>query len=124
MRAPSTSRWHTNRPKEPAKAPAHEVTRAPSIVQGIRLLPTSELRDRFHSLFPFPTFNAVQSKCFPIAFNSDDNVVVTAPTGSGKTVVMELAICRLMALHTHQQFKVVYQAPTKSLCAERYREWQ
>ena len=37
---------------------------------------------------------------------------------------MELAICRLMVTHTNGDFKVVYQAPTKSLCAERYRDWQ
>jgi ATP-dependent DNA helicase HFM1/MER3 len=51
-------------------------------------------------------------------------MVLSAPTGSGKTVVMELAICRLMAWHNDEQFKVVYQAPTKSLCSERLRDWQ
>jgi ATP-dependent DNA helicase HFM1/MER3 len=58
------------------------------------------------------------------AFKTDDNLVVSAPTGSGKTVIMELAICRLMAESRGNDFKVVYQAPTKSLCAERYRDWQ
>lgn len=51
-------------------------------------------------------------------------MVLSAPTGSGKTVIMELAICRLVMSHPHGDFKVVYQAPTKSLCAERYRDWQ
>ena len=87
-------------------------------------MPSTDLPDRFRSLFPFPIFNAVQSKCFPIAFHSDDNVVLSAPTGSGKTVIMELAICRLVASHGSEQFKIVYQAPTKSLCSERFRDWQ
>ena len=45
------------------------------------------------------------------------------PTGSGKTVVMELAICRLLNVLKDERFKVVYQAPTKSLCSERFRDW-
>lgn len=110
--------------KPPAKATKFDIGYAPPLVQGIRLVPATQLPDRFRALFPFPVFNAVQSKCFPAAFTGDDNIVLSAPTGSGKTVVMELAICRLMVSHTHGDFKVVYQAPTKSLCAERYRDWQ
>lgn len=41
-------------------------------------------------------FNSVQSAAFPAVFLSNVNVVVSAPTGSGKTGVMELAILRLM----------------------------
>jgi ATP-dependent DNA helicase HFM1/MER3 len=94
------------------------------VVQGIQLRSTSELPDRLRSVFKFPIFNAIQSKCLPCAFGSDDNLIVSAPTGSGKTVIMELAICRLIMQAQGQDFKVVYQAPTKSLCSERYNDWQ
>ncbi|KAK6092122.1 ATP-dependent DNA helicase MER3 [Batrachochytrium dendrobatidis] len=41
----------------------------------------------------------------------------TAPTGSGKTVMMELE-------HGGDQSKIVYISPTKALCNERVRDWQ
>jgi len=50
--------------------------------------------------------------------------VLSAPTGSGKTAVLELAICRLICASDDGSYKVIYQAPTKSLCAERQRDWQ
>ena len=104
---------HTKRP-----------TQAPPVVQGIPLVSTRELPDRFRSIFPFPLFNAVQSKSFRTIYRTNDNFVLSSPTGSGKTAILELAICRLMNGFTSGSYKIVYQAPTKSLCSERQRDWQ
>lgn len=97
-------------------------TTAP-VIQGIRLVPTHELPDRFRSIFPFKIFNAIQSKCFNTVYRSTSNLVVSAPTGSGKTAVLELAVCKLVSDLNDDQFKIVYVAPTKSLCSERQRDW-
>lgn len=87
-------------------------------------MPVTELPDRIRTVFPYPIFNAVQSKCFHSVYKTDDNFVLSSPTGSGKTVVLELAICRAIAKNSTAQYKIVYQAPTKALCSERYRDWQ
>ena len=42
-------------------------------------------------------FNSLQSECFPCCFFSDVNMVISAPTGSGKTVLFELCILRLLS---------------------------
>lgn len=47
----------------------------------------------------------------------------TAPTGAGKTVLMELAIIRVLLNHGSDS-KIIYMAPTKSLCAERVKDWE
>ncbi|OJD40841.1 dead deah box dna helicase [Diplodia corticola] len=94
------------------------------VVQGIELVSTHELPDRFRTVFPFPAFNAVQSKCFMDVYGTNNNFVVCAPTGSGKTVIFELAILRLISGHASGSFKAVYQAPTKALCCERQRDWE
>jgi ATP-dependent DNA helicase HFM1/MER3 len=96
---------------------------APRLVQGIELRSTHELPDRFRSIFSFPNFNAMQSKCFDTIYRTNDNFVLSSPTGSGKTVAFELAICRLINGFSGGEFKIVYQAPTKSLCSERQRDW-
>lgn len=69
-----------------------EANRANDVV----LLPTSALPDRLRSLFSFQFFNAMQSKSFDTLFGTDRSVVLTAPTGSGKTVCFELAIAGLL----------------------------
>ncbi|KAK3349149.1 putative HFM1/MER3 protein [Lasiosphaeria hispida] len=95
------------------------------VVQGIPLISLRQaLPDRFRAIFPFELFNAVQSKCFDTVYGSTDNIVVAAPTGSGKTAIFELAICKLALDHGNENFKIVYQAPTKALCSERARDWE
>ncbi|KAF8467614.1 Sec63 Brl domain-containing protein [Kalaharituber pfeilii] len=96
---------------------------APPIVQGIPLIPVNRLPDRLRQIFPFELFNAIQSKTFEVVYESNDNVVVSAPTGSGKTALMELAICKLIASTEQGSYKVIYQAPTKALCSEKKRDW-
>ncbi|KAK0640676.1 P-loop containing nucleoside triphosphate hydrolase protein, partial [Cercophora newfieldiana] len=80
--------------------------------------------DKLKAIFPFELFNGVQSKCFDVIYNTGDNVVVSAPTGSGKTALLELAICRLALNRGNENFKIVYQAPTKALCSEKARDWE
>ena len=101
-----------------------ELSHAPPMVQGIQLLSLNQLPDRLRSVFQHPLFNAIQSKCFPTAYMANDNLVVSAPTGSGKTAILEMAICRLVSGYATGQYKIVYMAPTKSLCSERQRDWQ
>ena len=101
-----------------------DLDHAPPIIQGVQLVSLNEMPDRLRSVFRHPIFNAVQSKCFPTAYKSDDNLVVSAPTGGGKTAILELAICRLISGFKSDQYKIVYMAPTKSLCSERHRDWQ
>lgn len=97
----------------------------PPIVNNTRLVdPRQLLPDKFRTIFPFQLFNVVQSKCFPLVYGTDENVVISAPTGSGKTAILEMAICKLVSNQGSGNFKIVYQAPTKSLCSERARDWQ
>lgn len=37
-------------------------------------------------------FNRIQSEVFPVAYNSNENMLVCAPTGAGKTNIALLAI--------------------------------
>lgn len=68
--------------------------------------------------------NRIQSVVFERAYHSNDNLLICAPTGAGKTNVAMLAIINAIRSHTDQgvihrdQFKIVYVAPMKALAAE------
>ncbi|KAJ5679817.1 Nucleotide-sugar transporter [Penicillium macrosclerotiorum] len=117
------SQLNTALPNDVPSQNASPFDNIPLSVRGIVLVSVQELPERYRSLYPFPLFNAIQSKCFQPVYHTNDNIVLSAPTGSGKTVVMELAICRLLDVLKDERFKVIYQAPTKSLCSERFRDW-
>ncbi|KFB52503.1 AGAP009060-PA-like protein [Anopheles sinensis] len=70
-------------------------------------------------------FNKLQVTVAGAVLQSEDSLVVNAPTGSGKTVILELAIVKLsVECAGVKPFRVVYLAPTRSLCAEKYHEWR
>ena len=71
-------------------------------------------------IFDYPCFNRMQSESFPYLYESDESVVVSAPTASGKTALMELGILRNLETSKGQ---VVYLAPLKALCQERKLDW-
>eukprot|EP00057_Strongylocentrotus_purpuratus_P010440 XP_011664914.1 PREDICTED: probable ATP-dependent DNA helicase HFM1 [Strongylocentrotus purpuratus] len=85
-----------------------------------------EIPDQYRSIFPFPYFNFVQSQVLDDILYTDKPLVVSAPTGSGKTVLFELAILRLLISQGgyDNRTKVVYMAPIKVLCSQRCDEWK
>ena len=56
----------------------------------------SHLPPKYSPIFPYPSLNKLQQVVLPVALNSDSNIAVCAPTGSGKTTVFEMALVRLM----------------------------
>eukprot|EP00049_Salpingoeca_infusionum_P013623 m.254457 g.254457 ORF g.254457 m.254457 type:complete len:2135 (+) comp15493_c9_seq1:187-6591(+) len=73
----------------------------------------------------FTSLNRVQSRLYKTAFQSDENLLLCAPTGAGKTNVALLTILREIGNHRKEDgtidlktFKIVYIAPMKSLVAE------
>ncbi|KAI9830786.1 MAG: DEIH-box ATPase [Phylliscum demangeonii] len=86
-------------------------------------LPTAALkREQFVNLYPgWQTFNKIQTQVFTSLFSTDDNVLVAAPTGSGKTVCAEFALLRHWSKTTSG--KTVYVAPFQELLDQRLKDW-
>ncbi|CAA0824472.1 ATP-dependent DNA helicase MER3 homolog [Striga hermonthica] len=92
----------------------------------------TDLPAPFRSAFSFRYFNSLQSECFPTCYLFDVNMVISAPTGSGKTVLFELCIMRLLSKSINGDgkftnlkgtLKTIYIAPSKALVQEKLRDW-
>ncbi|KAL7563665.1 hypothetical protein ACA910_013398 [Epithemia clementina (nom. ined.)] len=104
--------------------PSHK--RPETDLQDLTPLPITALQDaRFEALYAskFDTFNPIQTQLFHVLYHTDTPVFLGAPTGSGKTIVSELAILRMKRLYPKDGI-CVYIAPLKSLARERLKEWQ
>ncbi|KAJ3189894.1 activating signal cointegrator 1 complex subunit [Gaertneriomyces sp. JEL0708] len=88
-------------------------------------LPVSALQDPVAETIcrqRFEYFNPVQTQIFHTLYRTNHNVLVGAPTGSGKTVAAELALWA--CFRDFPKGKVVYIAPLKALVRERVKDWR
>uniref|UniRef100_A0A4W3HS85 Activating signal cointegrator 1 complex subunit 3 n=1 Tax=Callorhinchus milii TaxID=7868 RepID=A0A4W3HS85_CALMI len=86
-------------------------------------LPISALGNHeYEALYKFTHFNPIQTQIFHTLYHTDCNVLLGAPTGSGKTVAAELAIFRVF--NEYPTSKAVYIAPLKALVRERMEDWK
>ena len=74
----------------------------------------------FADVFPFESFNRMQAAALPAIVDRGDNVVVSAPTASGKTALAEAAICRTLA----SDGTALFLAPLRALTNEKESEWE
>lgn len=59
-------------------------------------LPVKALNDqRLEKLYSFSHFNPIQTQLFHTLYHTDHNVLLGAPTGSGKTIAAEIAMFRV-----------------------------
>jgi activating signal cointegrator complex subunit 3 len=86
-------------------------------------LPVTALNNpQYEALYPFSHFNPIQTQIFHCFYHTDNNCLLGAPTGSGKTITAELAIFRVFNKYPNK--KVVYIAPLKALVRERMTDWK
>ncbi|PKI83976.1 RNA helicase [Malassezia vespertilionis] len=94
-----------------------------------RLLPISEMDLVCRGAFRhYKTLNRLQSAVYPMAYQTNENLLICAPTGAGKTDVAMLSVLRCISryatvdgtqIHINKDaFKIVYVAPMKALVSE------
>ncbi|CAK5275707.1 unnamed protein product [Mycena citricolor] len=103
-----------------------------------RLVPVAELDPLARDCFPgYKTLNRIQSIVFPTAYGTNENMLICAPTGAGKTDVAMLTILRVLDQHrsldmgnvplastiNKSTFKIIYVAPMKALASEIVRKF-
>lgn len=98
----------------------------------IRPVPVSEVSSFSRVAFSdYEAFNAMQSAVFKTVYCTNENLLVCAPTGAGKTDIAALAICKVVEDNCQKlkgrldssAFKIVYIAPMKALVAEIVRKF-
>ncbi|XP_019848948.1 PREDICTED: U5 small nuclear ribonucleoprotein 200 kDa helicase-like [Amphimedon queenslandica] len=97
----------------------------PTELLDLQPLPVSALRNQaFEELYSdrFPYFNPIQTQVFNSLYNTEDDVFIGAPTGSGKTICAEFAI--LKAFSNSPDSRCVFVTPKQSLAELLYAEWK
>lgn len=98
---------------------------APTELLDLQPLPITALRSaKFEEIYKdrFPQFNPIQTQVFNAVYNSDENVFIGAPTGSGKTTIAEFAIFRLFSQNADG--RCVYLVSKDAQADLMFEEWE
>ena len=101
----------------PAKFPA------PTNLLDLQPLPVSALHNRpYEQIYAdsVSSFNKIQTQVFQALYTTNDNVLLCAPTGSGKTIAAEFALLRLWA---NKGGRCVCIEPYQDVVDFRVAEW-
>lgn len=110
-------------------------TKVGTLGKGRKLLAVTDMDGLCKRTFQgYKTLNRMQSLVYPVAYKTNENMLICAPTGAGKTDAAMLAILNTIAKNTvphpfedhnatefavkTEDFKIVYVAPMKALAAE------
>lgn len=72
--------------------------------------------------FSFSHFNSMQSHAYSALFKSNLSVAISAPTGSGKTVLFELAVLKEL-VNSGETVRALLICPTRTLCSQIFTDW-
>ncbi|CRG94529.1 pre-mRNA-splicing helicase BRR2, putative [Plasmodium gallinaceum] len=100
----------------------------------VKLISINELPEWTHEIFTcvnINKLNAIQSKVYNIAFNKyEENMLICAPTGSGKTNIALLCILNVINNYRlksgnidRKNFKIIYISPMKALVNEQVQSF-
>lgn len=94
----------------------------PTELLDLQPLPPAALGESaLAKLYKFKEFNPIQTQTFHELFKTNRNVLVCAPSGSGKLVCAEIAIHRLLV--SDPEGKCVYVAPKEEIVNKVYENW-
>ena len=103
-----------------------------SVEEILRKYPYTNI---FRQVFNYKRFNPMQTVVSDYVLQSNDNITVASPTGSGKTCIFELALVKMFSDDQNQiasasssiqniNPKAIYLAPSKSLVQEKIAMWK